>query len=262
MKKLLFGMVIMVMMTMPVMAEIVMFEDDYVSFDYDNEVLSSISMSVHDDGYMPALSYSASFQMMNDTDAPSVYISTFIPTDDWPDSFQAKDEVTVVAEKPLEMLYTYDDGKLYTKIIGSSGDYLLKAEVYLPDTPSELNGAALTIYDSITVKDKFSNTSFPLSGFTLNTIYKNVLYSDKAIAYAKQAINICDGYLTVKISADEAGDRMSSIEDASKELEDETGFRFDSDLYYAIMLANIYFMTNDDAKIVDLKTQFEEIAGE
>ena len=116
------------------------------------------------------------------------------------------------------------------------------------------------IYDTAVASDDFAKEFDTILSkeFTVTTIFKNVIYSEEGLAYIRQAINICDGYLKTNISGDEAEKRMKNIISALEDLKENGNYCNDSDLYYAVWLKEARFGWNDDAGIVDLKKELEQ----
>lgn len=257
MKRILAVLAAVAMMAVPAGAETVHYEDEFVSFDYTPSTRVDIYRSTNKGSNFP-LYYSADTQMYADTEAPSITIMVFKDDDNWQQEFI--NNKSIVSKDPLETFLYTDDYCINSKVIGTCEGYVMRMDLYSPFSNSVGLGCIQLIYDTAAASDDFAkelDTKLPKE-FTATTIFQNVIYSEEGLAYIRQAINICDGYLKTNISGDEAEKRMTNIIKALEDLKENSNYCNDSDLYYAVWLKESRFGWNDDAGIVDLRNELEQ----
>lgn len=258
-KRLIATILIGILMTTPVNAKVVTYEDDYISFDYSTNAKMKIIRNISDSEEYP-LYYSVDTQMYSNTRTPYIYITVFLDDEEWRQKLANREGVLVVSEDPFETFYMGDDRFAHSKVIGESEDYVMRIDYSVPDENMDEYATMNAIYDTAKAKDDFAKNGFENNDiYSTTTIFSNVIYSDKGITYIQQAINICDGYLTGLIAGVEAEKRMKSIIDALEDLKENGDYNYDSDLYYAVIYEDKYFGWNDDAHIIDLKAELEDL---
>lgn len=88
----------------------------------------------------------------------------------------------------------------------------------------------------------------------VENIYCNYKYSERMLAYAKQAITVCDQFLSGSITADELNIKLDSLHDSAREYERNSNYPCDFD----IVLALNYNHYKADGEVMDLKFELEE----
>lgn len=261
-KRLLIGIIASAIFSVPVAAEVVPYEDEYVSFEYDDEVNARISRTINGTSDYCPLMYIMSFQMNKSTDAPAVDITLYAPDDGFFESLMKRDDVTVLSEDPLELIFENENGKNYRRIIAKQDGYVLEVNLHVPEEETKADAVAQKIYDTASAGPDLWEQDLSAIDWESINVYKNVIYSEDAIALAGQAVNICDGYLNMTVTAEEAGKRMKSVFSAAEDLKSNSDYPNDSDLYYALYSSERYFGACDDAAIMNMQTELKDLLGE
>lgn len=245
-----------IMLATPTKAEIVTYEDEYFSFEYDDESMMKITRTCSD-GSTPLL-YIASTQMLTEDDASSLMVYVYVIDENGLQAKKTQEGFVTISEDPLEQYSLRDDATVYRKILALDGNYIADIQAFFPIAVAEEKDPIRTIYDSFTVNGVFSEDTFASFEWESTTIFSNVIYSEQGLQYIGQAINICDSYLSASISGDEAEKRMKSIIAALEDLKENGDYCYDTDLYHAVWLKESRFSHNDDAGVIDLKAELEK----
>ena len=239
---------------------IVTYSDKYLSFEYDTDDYISIYTSETDNEMFVPLSYSMSADMIVDNETCYCSISLLELDDGWRNDIAIEHDASIISNDPFEIEYITEEGShVNCKAIGEHGNQMLLMSFSFSGVGDEGYLALKRIYDSATCSDAFKNSGYSFSSDKSEYIYRNVLLSDEAIAYAQQALNICDAYLTFQIDASTADKKMDSIITAVDGLEDKTFRKCDQYVYSAIFTSGTYFFLENDAKIVEIKTELEKL---
>ena len=99
-RRLLISILAGIMLATPMKAEIVTYEDEYFSFEYDDESMMKITRT-ESDGSTPLL-YIASTQMLTEDDASSLMVYVYVIDENGLQAKKTQEGFVTISEDPLE----------------------------------------------------------------------------------------------------------------------------------------------------------------
>ena len=209
-------------------AEIIKYEDDYLSFEYDDQKEQSIRL----DGSKNSWNYNL---YSGDTDGNFTggcricFISK-----EYQEDYQLYFDTSglntyeVLSEDPIELTCVSESENgsytLYRKLLEDNDSFFIYAQCSYPmEIPGEY---LLSVYDSIELKDNVKDFVFD-DNYEFIDIYNNVTLSEQNKNYARKAVEISEQYLSLDIDPDEALSEIEDIYDRCDEYCDNSDYYFD-----------------------------------
>lgn len=211
-------------LALPVAGEVQTYEDEFVSFQYDDEINGFIDRYCMDDVIL--------YDFENDDKYCGIKIA--------------------FTEKGIDELRTLaSSGRIVYETLLDNGDVFAIVS-YDVDAQSDFWNL---VSESATLKD---GCDFEKKVPTV-ALYKHYPYSEQAINYARKALSICDSYLSFDIDGKEAGRQIEEVAARAKSYADSTEDAGDSDVYYTVSFEEMNFRLGSDDKIMSLKRELEMI---
>ena len=271
MKKILAGLLIGAMLAVPASAEIQTYSDDYISFEYDDEMLGEIIKRISYDLDYDHIEYSVSTRIKSNqesgttvrmmvTSSPNIIESLFTEGDN--------DEYTITLESddPLTSRIDFkaeNGGTNFCKVLAKRNDQYVITIIATSELDSERYNVCKHIVDSVVVSDNFiENGYIPKDtddSRETEEIFYNLRLSEQGIKYAQAALDICNQYLDIEISGKEASDKIEELRNRVDSYKDSSDYYADSDIYYAIFNTNVEFLLGNDAKIIETRDELQRM---
>ena len=264
MKKIIATMLIGTMLGVPVSAEVQTYSDDYISFEYDDEMIGSIEKHSMLNAEYFTIQYYMNTSIKKD-DATDNYACITITSNEQRIKNSKSDgetEMTVrtlISEDPITTQIEYkDDSGIISidKIVAERPDQCVISSISSNDNESKEYSYCKLFADSAAVSDKFNEKGYDYSDPVDDTeieseyIFLNKRYSEQAIIYAQKAIDTCNQYLNMEISGKDASDIFEELAMRTDSYKDESEYSSDSDVYDAIFLKDFCFITGEDSEII------------
>ena len=152
----------------------------------------------------------------------------------------------LVARDPAD-LEKYENAKGI--VIKKISDNVLVYRTENEDKFYDLILESLFIQDNLDIPDELDTVEF----------YKNYPYSEQALNYAQAGWDICNEYLTFKITGKDAEKRMEELIKRAKDYSETTEDIGDQDVYSTVNFTSLSFALNDDSDVIKLKEELELI---
>lgn len=249
--------------SVPVIASPQVYEDDFISFEYDNESDAAIYKRIGPGYLMYTLS------LKNDDEGRGVgvrfsddqdYINTFMdPYEEGATVYEpisSEDMTRRYSYEIKEKQYSYIQRLLYV-------DGAKSVTITIPDSvndDSSENKMCIAFADSVKILNFDKVPELPEdrkeSGFSTETIYEKKAYSEQALKYAQKALDTCNQWFDMDITGEEAAEVFSDIE---RRVSSYTGD--DNDLYWAVFNKDYYFKYGTDEDVEEIRNRLQEIVG-
>ena len=218
----------MTAMSLPANADIQTYEDDYVSFQYDDEEQGFIDIYISRGTAMYSFSGGETERTL------SVLTN--------PESIARRKEAGD-AGKPI-------DGRR-TVYLDVPDDLVAFIVVTGPD-----NSYSQLLLDTVKIADGCHIDP----DLSVNRMFRrHYPYSEQALNYVRKAIEICNEYLEMSIDGKEAANQIETVEKRAKTYSDSTGDAGDEDVSMTLFLSSSDFRLGDDAGVIEMRDELQMI---
>ena len=259
MKKIMLALLCVLLLSAPVYAEIQTYSDDYISFQYDDEMEGAIGYVSFNSLYSFSLSgkyknSGASINIHCDAD----YIENFHK-----ESESDKSRIVPCADNEFERdIFFIESGAVsHQKMIVLNDEYSIILSLTTLDGASEDNLCSKEFIDSFEYNaDAIINNLIFSDDYHVIYIFKNYKYPKQAVTYAKKALETCKKYMNMELSGEEAADIFEKLKERAKSYMEYSEFTADSDMYFAISsFYESYFTSGKDGEILKRMETLEQI---
>ena len=249
-------------------AEIKTYSDEYVTFQYDDEMVGVVSKTHRNDflSYMVSSKYK-----VGDPTSVAAYVE-FCKVPSLIDTFLDPTgtdniHVEIVSEENYDRDLSYADGDVTTTshqhldVLNDTDSIIYSLTSNSEDSPNY--EYVQMLLDTVTIADEWKESLTipkPESEYgDVDIIFKNVKYSEQAIKYAEAALEIYTQYFDMKMDGEEAAKKIEELENRTKSYKDTSEYAYDSDVFYAIFLDSSSFRNGKDADLMESKEKLEAI---
>lgn len=271
MKKILAGLLIGTMLAVPVSAEIQTYSDDYISFEYDDEMIGEIAKRIEYEYDYDYIEYYVRTMIRSKqekgtvakiliTSSPTTVDVLFTEedTEDYTVTLESDDPLTSKKEFRKE-----NEGTNFNKVLAQHGDQYVISIISTNEIGSERYNNCKNIVDSVVVSNNFIENGYipkdTQEKYEEEEILYNKRFSEQGIKYAQAIIDVCNKYMDMEIGGKEASDTIEELRNRLESYKDVSEYFSDSDIYWEIFNANYYFSTGKDAKIIQIIDKMQEI---
>lgn len=249
--------------SIPVTASPQVYEDDFISFEYDNESDITVRKAIGTD----YLSYV--LLLKNDDENRSVGVR-FNDDQNYIDTFMDPYEESTTVYEPISSedmtrRFSYEsNGHRYSytqKLLYVDGSK--SVTIAFPDSINDgsvESKTCIAFADSVKILNFDAIPELPENkkenGFLAETIFEKKMYSDQAMKYAQKALDTCNQWFDMDITGKEAAEIFFDIE---RRTSSYTGD--DKDLYWAVFNKDYYFKYGTDEDVAEIKNKLQEIVG-
>lgn len=252
--------------------DIVKYQDDIVSFEYDADYICSIDLAEDTDCVRYAITTDMREPNMmgflkievenkkNYEKYKSGWLGSIYPISaiDGVDS-----TVEVLNEGDKQEIYIeYDSAEVpfrYRKILGDNSKTFIWAD-YFASFDEESNDFLKAIYDSLKVSDKYlQDQYFYPEEINIVGIYKNVILSDQALEYSSAATSIIEQYLELRTDSKTALRELQEIADRFEKYAKESEYYYDSDAQRKIKAICTWITLGDDKAVIEYSESLKSL---
>ena len=252
--------------------DIVKYQDDIVSFEYDADYTCSIDFvedtdcaryAITTDMRKPNMMGFLKIEIENKKDYEkyeSGWLGSIYPIGaiDGVDS-----TVEVLNEGDKQEIYIeYDSAEVpfrYRKILGDNSKTFIWAD-YFASFDEESNDFLKAIYDSLKVSDKYlQDQYFYPEEINIVGIYKNVILSDQALEYSSAATSIIEQYLELRTDSKTALRELQEIADRFEKYAKESEYYYDSDAQRKIKAICTWITLGDDKAVIEYSESLKSL---
>ena len=163
-----------------------------------------------------------------------------------------KDKVILEGDYPeIETIYQDDGCVGYKRLIGSTDKDFAVAICRLNEDEQDASKMCRMIYDTAKVTDGYlKNGCITNEENRVGYIYRNVVLSEQGNNYAKEAIDVLEGYLSFKIDADDASKQIEDIKNRSESYAETSEYVYDSNINTELSTTVLDIDRGDDESIM------------
>lgn len=246
------------------------YSDDYVSFDYMDDVKCDIYYIDISFAEIEEIARYGCYTRMKETDCDiwaeiQIFdINTYeeingLEKGAWKEHYfsdLSKEEYDqkVISEGEFpELELTYNDGTGnvgYAKLIGNTEKDFLVAFCVVNSADPEASGICRTFYDSAAVTENYLKEGFILDEeCSSKDIYEDVLLSEQGEKYAYAAIDILEKYLSFEMEADEASKKIEEIKERCEDYAETSEYIYDDRTSHELYVTSLSIDMGSDSSI-------------
>lgn len=222
----------------PICAEIVDYNDDYVSFSYDNDMSGTLysHLSENSVGYLLICADKTS-----DGHAQCA-ISIHKKHDEFDQDLYEK----MLKDSPSDYVIIQDDDVFsYISWLSDSDD-------------EDINSWVDLFRESISISDDIDDIEAS-EEIEYSDIFSNYHYSDQVYAYAQKALDILNGYMDMTLQKEDAVKQIGDLYSRVESYVENSEYYFDGDLKNALYFTDKYIESGDDGEIVKAINELQRI---
>ena len=275
MRKLVIAAITAMLFATPFYGRPLAYEDEYVKFEYDDEVLQAFKAGHNYDG---GIGYECRTYMTQTERDPvgAVAIITLIDdrfievpenfTDIFPEYIYLFKSPEIIAGNE-ELEFQCEDGSHgYAKIVSNYGDQYILAACSAVDTSSAEFAYCKSIYDSVEASEMFEGSGFgdktvnDKTAFDIsNDICYNVVFSKQVKDYVDEGIRVCQKFLDGDLYDSEAARKIEALVEAVEEQFSDSEYIHDGDLKFLFPNSLYFSFVDPEVHIIRAKQNLEAV---
>ena len=275
MRKLVIAAITATLFATPFYGRPLAYEDEYVKFEYDDEVLQAFKAGHNYDG---GIGYECrTYMTQTERDlVRAVAIITLIDdrfievpenfNDIFPEYIYLFNSPEIITNGE-ELEFQCEDGSHgYAKIVSSHDNQYILAACSAIDTSSDEFAYCKSIYDSVEASEVFEAVGFTDKVVNDETAYDmskdicyNVVFSKQVKDYVNEGIKICQGFLDGDLFDFEAERKMETLTEAVKEQFSNSEYVHDRDIQFLLPDPLYFSFVDPEVHIIKAKQDLEAV---
>ncbi len=244
-KILVISMLLSACLCSPVLAEIVDYTDDYVSFSYDDEMIGKIERDISAESN--SLNYDLFARNRKEDGEAGCHFG--ITLNDYEvagydfgiSSYEGKEN----EDNPSKILNKGSERFSHLSLYESEND--------------DYNAWARVFFDSFKVNDDIDVDTLEFQSDDSTVIFSNEILSDQGYTYCEKALEILNGYMDMSIDPDDASSEIKKLSDRVDSYCKDSDHYADSAIYSAIFLSHLNIDMGKDGEVQESINELNQL---